>query len=225
MEPVDIRELTWSLRATPGNEARLLFPANDAGLVRIEISKARTKDPWDIQLNQPDLAVKRGHLYRVVFDARSDSPRRANLGFAQAYPPWQGLGVYQTLELTREWQTYSLEFRSTTDEKSARIHFDLGGSAVPMELLSFKLVSLPDGVRVEPDLIVHGYYPAARCVRQAPAAKGLTPRFSVVIPTYQRRDLVVNAVRVLACQDTTAISKSSSRSMDRAMVRPNRSGR
>ena len=206
----DTRELKWQLRVTSGNQARLVFPPEDRDLIRVAISKAKTKDPWDIQLNQPTLAVKSRHSYGIVFRARADRPRAVNLGCAQAHDPWDGLGLYRTIELTAEWQAQSIEFVATADDQDARIHFDLGGDDASVELSSLTLHSLADGALIEPATAAGGLYPDERWAgareavpgEKAPAArKGAAPRFSVVIPTYQRRELVLQAVRAFARQD------------------------
>jgi glycosyltransferase involved in cell wall biosynthesis/peptidoglycan/xylan/chitin deacetylase (PgdA/CDA1 family) len=210
LKDADTRELKWRLRVTGGNNARLVFPSEDLALVRIAISKAGTRDPWDIQMNQADLGVRNGQYYKIDFRARADSPRTVNLGFSMAHDPWHSLGLYRKLELTEEWQAHSLEFAATADDDNARIHFDLGGQEIGVDLSAVIMRSLADGRLVEPDFVVQGFYPAGRFAEvknpvrennEPDDEKRSAPRFSVIIPTFQRRKLVLQAVRALSGQE------------------------
>jgi glycosyltransferase involved in cell wall biosynthesis/peptidoglycan/xylan/chitin deacetylase (PgdA/CDA1 family) len=207
LKDADTRELKWRLRVTGGNNASLVFPPKDPTLVGVSISTAGTRDAWDIQLNQADLAVRNGQHYKIDFRARANSPRTVNLGFSMAHDPWLSLGLYRTLELTEEWQAHSLEFAATADDDNARIHFDLGGQEIGVDLSAVIMLGLADGRLVEPDFVVQGFYPAERWTglkNPAPEnngpgdATGSAPRFSVIIPTFQRRKLVLQAVLALS---------------------------
>jgi hypothetical protein len=148
----DIRERKWWLRVAAGNLANLVFPPNNPEMVRIAIEKAKTKKRFDIQLNQSRLKVKSEHRYTVSFQARADSPRGIIVGFAQAHQPWTGLGLYRKIDLTSEWQSFEENFVATADEDNARIHFDVGGSNIAVEVSSVRLRSLLDGESIKPDL-------------------------------------------------------------------------
>jgi hypothetical protein len=145
-----IESRCW-LRVAVDNEANLVFSSYDKDMVRVAVTKARTQTSSDIQLNLPHLKVKSNHRYTIKFRAQADSPRTIFLGFALAYEPWTGLGLYRGIELTSEWQDFQEDFVATTDEENARIHFDLGGSDKSVELSSVTLLSLPDGKTIEPD--------------------------------------------------------------------------
>jgi glycosyltransferase involved in cell wall biosynthesis len=198
-----IRELKWSLRFTSQNQARLLFPPEDPTLVRVEIAKAGSPDPWDIQLNQPDLRVKQGDSYRLDFRIRSDRNRTVNFGFSRAREPWDNLGIYRTISTGPEWTSQSFEFVATSNEARARLHFDLGGEQISVDLKSIQLFDVSKGQPVEPDFVVHGLYPIERweLTPRNAATAAARPVLSVVIPTFQRRDLVVRHVKALADQD------------------------
>lgn len=144
-EEKDIGESPYELRVAGGNTADLLFPANNPEIVRIAIRKTKRKKKWDIQLNQPHLKVKSNQHYTVSFRGRADRPRSIILGVAKAHEPWSGLGLYKRIDLTPQWQSFQEGFLPTADEDNARIHFDLGGSNIAVEVSSVSLCSLPDG--------------------------------------------------------------------------------
>ncbi len=140
----DLRESKWSLRVAGGNIAKLVFPPEDPDGMRITIEKAGTKTSYDIQLNQPRLKARPNHGYRVQFRARADRLRSIFIGFAQAHEPWNNLGLYKEIALTSEWQSFQEEFTATEDDDNGRIHFDLGGSNISVELSEVVLRGLPD---------------------------------------------------------------------------------
>lgn len=141
---LDPRELKWSLRFEKGNVAKLVFPPDDPDGVRIAIEKAETKTSFDIQLNQPNLSVKSNQRYTLYFRARADSPRSIIVGFAKNHKPWTNLGLYSKIELTSEWQSFKEDFTATGSDNNGRIHFDLGGSDISIDLSGVVLLSLPD---------------------------------------------------------------------------------
>lgn len=141
---LDPRELKWSLRFAKGNVVKLVFPPGDPDGVRIVIEKTETKTSYDIQLNQPNLSVKSNQRYTLYFRARADSPRSIFLGFAKNHEPWTGLGLYSKIELTSEWQSFKEDFTATGSDNNGRIHFDLGGSDISVDLSGVVLLSLLD---------------------------------------------------------------------------------
>lgn len=129
----------WEYRIEPGNEAYLIYPRGDREMLRIGITKAKTKNDWDIQLNRPGLKVASGVQYVVAFRGRAARPRKICVGLAKAYAPWSSLGLYTKVTLTPEWQTFREEFVASADDDNARIHFDLGGKSIGVDLTSVVL--------------------------------------------------------------------------------------
>jgi hypothetical protein len=86
----------------------------------------------------------------VEFRARADRSRRIGVGFARAHEPWTSLGLYLKLNLTPEWQTFHQEFLASADDDKARIHFDLGGRNIGVELTSVTLQKVTDSQRRDP---------------------------------------------------------------------------
>ncbi|MFC2169807.1 carbohydrate binding domain-containing protein [Acidobacteriota bacterium] len=137
------------LHVEEGNTANLVFPPDNPERMRINITKATSKTAWDIQLNHPQLSVKADHRYVINFQARADSPRSIAVGFAKAYAPWDGLGLYRNIELRPEWQSFEMDFAATADEDNARLHFDVGGDEIPVELSTIRLRRLSDNLVIE----------------------------------------------------------------------------
>ncbi len=146
----DALRAKWQLLVREGNVANLEFPLDDPEIVRIDISKAETTTLWHIQLNQPHLSVKKNHRYAVDFRARAEKPRRISFAVARAHGTWENLGLYKDAKLIPEWTPFHADFTATTDDDNARIHFDVGGSDVSVELTAVTLRSLPEGKTIEP---------------------------------------------------------------------------
>jgi glycosyltransferase involved in cell wall biosynthesis len=132
-------EPNWDLRVGEGNEAHVIYPRHDHEMVCIGISRVNTKETWDIQLNRPGIPVESGKRYAVTFRARAGRPRTIAVGFAKAYDPWSSLGFYREFRLEPEWQTFQEEFTALEDDDNTRIHFDLGGKNVGVDLTTVKV--------------------------------------------------------------------------------------
>jgi hypothetical protein len=137
-------------RAAEGNSARLVIPEATPEVMRIEIQKVTGSAAYDIQLNQPRIAVKGGTRYQLGFQSRGEQPRTLCAGVSLAHPPWSGVGCYRSFRLTPEWQDFVEEFVSTADDENARIHFDAAESAVTVELRGVYLVDADSNKPIEP---------------------------------------------------------------------------
>jgi len=141
----------WSLRVAGDSMAHLVPVANDSDAVRVVIDKVGGSDAFDIQLNVANLKLRAGQNYQLTFRARADAPRSIAVGVAEAHAPWAGLGWYQRINLSSEWQDFSREFAALRSDESARIHFDLGDSSTPTELAALNLHHLGEGDAQQPD--------------------------------------------------------------------------
>jgi glycosyltransferase involved in cell wall biosynthesis/SAM-dependent methyltransferase len=126
-------------RVAGASEAHLEVPPDAPDVFRIVIDRDESKESFDIQLNQPRWKVQAGKRYQAMFKARADRVRSIGFGVAMAHDPWTGLGLYRQLDLAPEWRTFQEEFTAAADDDNARIHFDLGGADVPVEISSVSL--------------------------------------------------------------------------------------
>jgi glycosyltransferase involved in cell wall biosynthesis len=132
----------WELLTGPRSEAKVRTAADDPETFRVAISRAVSQVPWDIQLNRAGLALHPKHRYLLRFKVRADRPRTVMIGVAKAAPPWSNLGFSTELLLKPEWQDFSAEFAVSEPESNARIHLDLGGRRIAVELSSFEVQDL-----------------------------------------------------------------------------------
>jgi tetratricopeptide (TPR) repeat protein len=130
----------WSLRAAGGSKARMVFVPGSPETVRVAIDGVGSGVIHDIQLNYLGLMFSKGGTYTVEFRARAERARDMGVGIAMASEPWTNLGFYRTLTLSTDWQDFDGQFVCETSLQNGRIHFDLGESAVAVELSSFRVV-------------------------------------------------------------------------------------
>jgi hypothetical protein len=135
----------WNLALVEGNEASIVFPAEDHHLVRVVISRSKkAEEPWHVQLNRPGLISRAGKRYLISYGVRSDRSRTIRAGFAMAHDPWSNLGYHDIVDVSREWRTVSAEFVAREDDENARIHFDLGGDTGAVDLMSIAVRPVED---------------------------------------------------------------------------------
>ena len=140
----------WRLRVGGASSARLDFPTDDAGTMRVEIENAGSGTSFDVQLNLGNLHLRAGGHYALRFQTRADAARGLWAGVAEAHEPWEGVGLYMAVAVTSEWQTVEATFVAEREERNARIHFDLGESPIAVELSSVGLFRLPQGQPITP---------------------------------------------------------------------------
>ena len=141
----DYRESAWWLRVVAGNLIRPEFHPDSPDAIRIVIEKINSTDSADIQLNTTHLPVQANQRYLVNFLVRADQPRELILGFAKAHEPWTNLGLYRPLQVTSEWQSVEADFIATEDDDNGRLHFDVGASAIAVEIAAVTVRNLSAG--------------------------------------------------------------------------------
>ena len=78
-----------------------------------------------------------------MFRARASEPRELCYGIVEADARWDRLGRYKTVPLSSEWQAFHMRFGPMPQSANARLHFDVGGNDVTVELADVSLRCLP----------------------------------------------------------------------------------
>lgn len=128
----------WELVVAESTSSAGQLDAAD-GIFRVHVGSQAGGDPWRVQLVRNHLSVMQGQRYRVAFRARASIPRVAYCSVSQAHDPWEGLGLYEEVSLTSDWQNFGFEFSAVSAEPHARLHFDLGGPAATIELAEVQI--------------------------------------------------------------------------------------
>ena len=130
----------WLQLAGDSRATYVTLPGGGSG-VRVVIERSVTDVAWHVQWNVERFSVAGGRPYAVRFRAKADAPRVINVAFARAAGDRSGLGLYQKVALSDQWQEYEVPFTANADEPRARILFDLGGVSTSVELSDIDLVA------------------------------------------------------------------------------------
>jgi SAM-dependent methyltransferase len=107
-------------------------------------------------LNYGRVSVTAHQRYVVSWESRSDADRQVNVAVSRAYDPWDTLGLYQSVALTPEWQSYQVEFTATATDDRGRVHFDMGEAAISVELRQIVLRPLDGEPTAAPPFALPG---------------------------------------------------------------------
>ncbi len=82
---------------------------------------------WHLQIRQGNLQIIEGQYYTLSFKAVGEQPSTIGCDVMQQHSPWSNLGLYRTVDLGTEWQSYSCGFVATDDDENGRVTFRFGG--------------------------------------------------------------------------------------------------
>lgn len=112
--------MTWEIKEKAG-------PDGDPAA---EIKVTADGVDWHVQLMQGGHAIRENQRYEISFWARAKKPGKITLSLMKGAPPWQNYGLNKEFFLDKTWRQYRASFMAnTTDEKEARITFNLGDSS------------------------------------------------------------------------------------------------
>lgn len=112
--------MTWEIKEKAG-------PDGDPAT---EIKVTADGVDWHVQLMQGRHAIRQNQRYEISFWARAKKPGEINLSLMKGAPPWQNYGLSKEFSLDTTWRQYRVSFMANaTDEKEARITFNLGSSS------------------------------------------------------------------------------------------------
>ena len=131
----------WKLSLVGRSEAELVGLAKELEGFRVTITTVDTNNPNSIQLIQSGVEVRAQERYRLRFDARADVARGIYAAIGQDQYPGEGLGLYQRVSLSHDWQSFELEFVAQGTDDHARLYFDLGEASIPVELKAVRFSS------------------------------------------------------------------------------------
>lgn len=146
--PIDESQ-AWRILNDEGCEAqRWAAPGGDAQLVRV---KRTGGEPWCVQLLGAPRPAARGDRRRFRFEARANRPIAVSFGLRQCRPPFEPLGLCETVQLESEWRSFIADFEIKRDEAEAAPFFWLGREPADVEIRRVAVEPPGDGLvwRVE----------------------------------------------------------------------------
>ncbi len=94
---------------------------------RIDITRADSRNSWNVQFGQSDVAFQKGHTYTITFAAKASANRTGQLDIQLDAQPWTEY-LKQNFTLSTNWQHYSYTFTPRTNITNAEFNFNLGQS-------------------------------------------------------------------------------------------------
>jgi hypothetical protein len=134
----------WTLSVQPGSQATI---EQEAERARCIITEPGTGPAWRIQIRHPGPHLS-DDAARIAFDARADSPRPVRVGIGRASPPWENLGLDETIELSPEWKHFDFELKPTQTDISSSLTMDLGDSEAAVEIRNVRLSPTPVAISI-----------------------------------------------------------------------------
>ncbi len=143
-------EENWKFLTQSEGEAAAEIKEN---AIHINTTKEGTVD-YSIQLVQPNLPMQKGATYKVSYDAYADEARKMMSKVSAPDNGWAVYGGGETVDLTTEKQTYTYEFRMTSDDDAnGRLEFNMGayGSTAGIHISNVKVEKIAYEPIVEED--------------------------------------------------------------------------
>lgn len=141
--------LPWSLWVATGGAATLARETNDASAgaacARIVITAVTGYD-WQIDFAQHNRSLVKGVVYDLSFRAKSSAPRGLTLSSQKGSPDWRNYGLSRQVQLTNEWQPFTVTFEANETVSDARIQFFLGATPGTVWLDEVRLTQHPPDV-------------------------------------------------------------------------------
>lgn len=130
----------WKLDLNNFAEASIEPIANSDASLRISVNgPAREEKPSTVQVSHELLSTEEGGIYEVSFVAKAAENRRIYFGVIEDEAPWNGIGVYEPIDLTNKWKRVTKRFKATKSVGRPRILFQVGSypGAVELAEISF----------------------------------------------------------------------------------------
>ncbi len=91
---------------------------------------------WHVQFKHSNVSFQAGKPYTISFKARTISPNASRsmlVDVSDASPPHSGY-LYESVSLSDRWKTYNIPFNPSSTDLTARLVFNLGGSATDVQI-------------------------------------------------------------------------------------------
>lgn len=123
VEPLDDENADWSFLLFNGGEGAAEIKDNT---LIITSTNAGTEE-YSVQIVQPGLTMKKGHKYKLTFDAKADAPRDMITCVSAPTAGWIRYLQDTTFDLTTDFKTYTFDFTvNAKDDNNGRLEFNMG---------------------------------------------------------------------------------------------------
>ncbi len=146
-EPLDDEE-NWFFLLFEGGEGSASIADNTMTIT----SEKPGSVEYGVQLVQPDLPMRKGHTYRLTFDACASEERTMITCVSAPTAGWVRYLKDTKLDLTSDWQTYTYDFEMTEkDDNNGRLEFNMGdqGSTAEIYIKNVRIEDTTDAEAAE----------------------------------------------------------------------------
>ena len=148
----DPSNMQWSIWANDAAgaaatvERDTINAVEGAASAHITVTDAGEGQDWQIDFAQHGRHLVEGKQYRLSFWAKSGVPRSITLSAQKGSPNWDSFGLRAYVQLTTEWQEYSVTFEASETTEESRIQFFVGAVIGEVWLDDVRLVEAPPAV-------------------------------------------------------------------------------
>jgi hypothetical protein len=118
---------------------------NNSNIAHIEVTQTNGTD-WQASLTNPNISITEGVTYDISFWARADQDRSIIVNIQKNEPDWDDYGLWQTVNLSGQWNLYTLSFTAQGTDTNARFGFNVGSSTGNVWFDDVKIVVRPPDV-------------------------------------------------------------------------------
>jgi hypothetical protein len=118
-------ETNWTLEQTGGATGQIdIVREGPSGKAALRLKVLTLADqPWNLQICQKGIQIKKGVTYTLSFWAKSDHPVRISVNCMQNHAPWEHHGAAEEVALSTEWQETQFQFVGPYDDDNMRVTF------------------------------------------------------------------------------------------------------
>ncbi|MBY0588273.1 carbohydrate binding domain-containing protein [bacterium] len=128
----------WKLITEQGNASSISMRSGEPDFVRVQVPDADPAKDWKVMLLRDNVTLQKGKNYLVTLRARANTARPVRIVTSQNAPPWGGMGLFQSVELSSDWKETSHEFQAI-EGGPCRLYVALAGSAASMDFSSIDI--------------------------------------------------------------------------------------
>jgi hypothetical protein len=136
----------WRLWAAAGCAATVSRDTTGPSPCARVVITATTSNDWQIDFAQFNRSLTQGAAYDLSFRARSSAPRPLSLSCQKGSPDWRNYGLTRQVQLTNQWQSYTVTFEANETANDARIQFFLGAATGTVWIDDVQLTPHPPDV-------------------------------------------------------------------------------
>ncbi len=101
------------------------------------------KERWRVQYTNLGLVLQPSVWYSLIFEARTDDPRKIGVFLQENAAPWTLLGLRREVQLTQDWQEHRLTFLMPRSQHRGKLTFTLGDKPGMVQIRNVILVREP----------------------------------------------------------------------------------